>query len=140
VSEQGFPERHVVTSFLVSAGRVLILRRSDAVGTYQGHWAGVAGYLEPGVTPLEQALTEIREETGLEARDVRLVKAGETETVDDSALGRRWIIHPFRFEALEPANLRLDWEHTELRWIKPAEMGSYQCVPGLAEAWRRVAS
>ncbi|ELK44964.1 translation initiation factor aIF-2B subunit alpha, partial [Haloferax sp. BAB-2207] len=37
---------HVVTVFLRHDGRVLLTRRSDAVGTYQGRWAGVSGYVE----------------------------------------------------------------------------------------------
>jgi len=41
-------EKHVVTSFLEYDNKILILRRSQAVGTYQGKWAGVSGYIEEG--------------------------------------------------------------------------------------------
>jgi len=139
-AEQSLVERYVVTSFLEHAGQILLLRRSARVGSYQGRWAGVSGSIEAGRTPLEQAIAEIEEETGLLPEDVRVLASGEPLEVVDRQLGRRWIVHPFRFEVIRPEKLRLDWEHAEARWIAPAEIDSYPTVPGLAEAWRRVAA
>jgi ADP-ribose pyrophosphatase YjhB (NUDIX family) len=133
-------ELHVVTCFLQRAdGRVLLLRRSERVGTYRGHWGGVAGYLEPGVTPEAQARTEIAEEVGLADSDVSLAAAGEPLVVDDAALGRRWIVHPFRFAALRPERVRIDWESVAAEWVSPSELGERETVPGLLAAWERVA-
>ena len=39
-------EKRVVTCFLESEGEILILYRSEQVGSYQGRWAGVSGYVE----------------------------------------------------------------------------------------------
>jgi len=139
-AEQSLVERYVVTSFLEHAGQILLLRRSARVGSYQGRWAGVSGSIEAGRTPLEQAIVEIEEETGLLPEDVRVLASGEPLEVVDRQLGRRWIVHPFRFEVIRPEKLRLDWEHTEARWVAPVEIDSYPTVPGLAEAWRRVAA
>ena len=52
-------EKRVVTCFLESANEILILRRSEQVGSYRGRWAGVSGYIE--TTADEQALVEIEE-------------------------------------------------------------------------------
>jgi len=38
-------ERAVVTCFLRNDGEVLLLCRSDAVGSYRGQWGGVAGHV-----------------------------------------------------------------------------------------------
>jgi len=65
-------EKRVVTCFLESDGEILILRRSGQVGTYQGRWAGVSGYIE--TTADEQALVEIKEEAGLSPEDLKLIK------------------------------------------------------------------
>ncbi len=132
-------EQHVVTCFLEHGGRVLLLRRSERVGTYRGRWAGVSGTIEPGATPLAQAYRELEEEVGLHTGDVELAAAGEPLVVVDEALQRRWIVHPFRFRLLHPERLRLDWEHTELRWIEPSELAGLDTVPMLAETWQRVA-
>jgi len=126
--------RRVVTSFLEHEGRVLLLRRSFQVGTYRGRWAGVSGYLED--EPLRQALREIEEETGLKPRQVRLIAQGEPLEVIDGEI--RWIVHPFRFQVLDPKAIRLDWEHLEMQWIKPEELPDYPTVPKLKEALERV--
>jgi 8-oxo-dGTP diphosphatase len=133
-------ERHVVTCFLVrSDGRVLLLKRSASVGTYRGRWGAAAGYLESGVTPEAQARTEVREETGLTEDDAALVASGEPLVVEDAALGRRWVVHPFRLLVSNPERVRLDWESDAGEWVEPAEIATRETVPGLAAAWKRVA-
>lgn len=132
-------EKHVVTCFLEKEGRILILKRSSQVGTYQGRWGGVAGYIEEGLSPLQQALQEIREEAGLGEEDVELVREGETLDVVDERLGRRWIVHPFRFKVKRPEKIKTDWEHVEMAWIDPKDLPSYDTVPRLPDTWARVA-
>jgi 8-oxo-dGTP diphosphatase len=125
------PEKHVVTCFLESDGEVLILRRSQQVGSYQGRWAGVSGYVE--ATPDEQALTEIREETGLQPEDVQLLRKGDTLTIEDDELGIRWLVHPYLFHVNDRGKIRTDWEHLEARWVLPKEIGEFATVPRLKE-------
>ncbi len=129
-------EKHVVTCFLEHDRKILILRRSQQVGTYQGRWAGVSGYLE--TSDEEQAYTEIVEETGLAKEDVQLLKKGEALEVVDESLNRKWIVHPFLFHVKAPQKIKIDWEHKEAKWINASEITRYQTVPGLAEALNRV--
>lgn len=129
-------EKHVVTCFLEHDGKILLLRRSARVGTYRRSWAGVSGYIETNDT--EQAYTEIREETELYKNDVKLVRRGEPIEVIDENLNIKWVVHPFLFHVKNPDKIKIDWEHTEIRWIKPGEMRKYQTVPGLKEALDRV--
>ncbi len=129
-------EKKVVTCFLESGGEILILRRSQQVGSYRGRWAGVSGYIE--TTADEQALTEIEEETGLARGDVELLKQGEPLAVEDEGLGIRWVVHPYLFRIEDRDKIRIDWEHKEARWIKPEDIEHYQTVPKLKEALSRV--
>ena len=124
---------HVVTAFLRHDGRILLLRRSERVGSYRGCWAAVSGYLEEPA-PLAQALREIEEETGIPAAAVALVAEGPPLVVDDESLRRRWVVHPFLFDLASPPTVRLDWEHSALRWAHPAELASLPTVPRLADA------
>jgi 8-oxo-dGTP diphosphatase len=133
-------ERHVVTCFLEHNGRIMILRRSGRVGTYRGKWAGVSGYIEAGSTPSQQAWTEVKEEAGLDREDVELVQEGRPLEAVDAELGRRWIVHPFRFRVLRPEKIKTDWEHTEAKWVVPEDIGWHETVPKLIEAWQRVAA
>lgn len=130
------PAIDVVTVFLIHDGRILVLRRSDAVGTYRGLWAGVSGYLEQ--TPRDQAYTEVMEETGLGPDDIELLREGEPLHVRDDNSGRLWRVHPFLFAVTNVAKIRLDWEHVERRWVWPTELEQLDTVPHLADALRRV--
>ena len=127
--------RKVVTAFLEHDGKFLIVRRSQKVGTYQGRWSGISGYLEH--EPLQQALIEIREETGIAEDDVELVKQAEPLEVLDRDQDRRWLVHPFLFHVKRPDAVRLDWENLELRWIMPADIDNYATVPALKETLAR---
>jgi len=129
-------EKQVVTCFLESNGEILILRRSEEVGSYQGRWAGVSGYIE--TTADEQALTEITEETGLSQEDLALIKSGDPLTIEDEKLGVKWVVHPYLFHIKDRSKIKIDWEHKEIRWIKPEEVGNYQTVPKLQETLARV--
>jgi 8-oxo-dGTP diphosphatase len=131
-------ETHVVTCFLENKAKILFLCRSGQVGSYTQRWAGISGYIEPGHSPLEQALQEIGEETGLSKNEVKLLKEGLPLEVIDETLGKIWVVHPFRFQVDNPEKIQIDWEHSEYRWIEPEEIKNYNTVPGLYSAWERV--
>ena len=94
----------VVTAFLRYRGRVLLVRRSGRVGSYQGRWSAISGYLEDP-DPLQQALREIREETGLDTEVLRLRARAEPLEVPAPELGICWMVHPFLFELDDPAGI-----------------------------------
>ena len=129
--------KHVVTVFLENDGKILILKRSRKVNTYQGTWAGVSGSVDGG-SPLMQAMQELEEETGLKGADVRFVKAGPEFEVTDSNLDLVWVVHPFLFEALSLNRFQLDWEHNDHKWIDPTELELFETVPLLQKSLDRV--
>jgi len=129
-------EKRVVTCFLESNGEILILCRSEQVGSYQGRWAGVSGYVE--TTADEQALTEIEEETSLYGEDLTLLKKGEPLQIEDERLGVKWVVHPYLFHIKDRGKIKIDWEHEETKWIKPKDLDSYQTVPMLKETLAQV--
>ena len=130
---------HVVTCFLMRVDfptpHILIVRRSERVGSYHAHWAGISGFIEPGVTPEEQAYTEILEETGLGHDLVRLLKRGTIVEHIDEEIGRHFYIHPFLFEVALPELVKTDWEATEMRWIEPGDLSNFVTVPKLREVF-----
>jgi len=125
----------VVTCFLRNRGRILLLRRSAKVGTFQGIWAGVSGYIEGDEIYLERALKEISEEVGI--TDPILNATGEPVYARDG--NRLFIVHPYVFE-VNTRDIHLDWEHAEYRWVKPGEIPAFKGVPKLAEAFRSATS
>jgi len=131
-------EKQVVTCFLESENEILILRRSEQVGSYQGRWAGVSGYIEPETTADEQALTEIEEETSLGGEDLKLIKRGKPLPIKDDKLSIKWVVHPYLFHIKDRGKIKIDWEHKEMRWIQPKDIDNYQTVPMLKETLDRV--
>ena len=135
---------HVVSCFLLRKDMdqpsLLIVQRSQRVGSYNASWAGISGFLETGVTPDEQAYTEIREETGLQGEQIRMLKRGKVIEYEDASIDRHWYIHPFLFEVLTPDAITLDWEAVKMRWILPSEIEAFQTVPKLDEAYKSAAA
>lgn len=129
-------EKRVVICFLESANEILILRRSEQVGSYRGRWAGVSGYIE--TTADEQALVEIEEETSLCGEDLKLVKRGKPLLIEDDRLSVKWMVHPYLFRIKDRGKIKIDWEHKEAKWIDPEDIGNYQTVPMLKETLAQV--
>lgn len=127
---------HVVTVFLQHGGEILLLQRSEAVGTYRRRWAGVSGYVEPETDdPREDAERELREEVG--TVDAALRRAGDPLHVIDDENDREWTVHPFRYDtpdrAVNPNEEVANWE-----WVSPAAILDRPCVPRLWATYRRV--
>jgi ribose 1,5-bisphosphate isomerase len=127
----------VVTAFLRSEELILLLRRSCEVGTYKGKWAAVSGLLEEDEDPLERAEMEIAEEVGLTSQNITLVRSGEPLRAYDEQKEIVWIVHPFLFDVIHPS-IRLDWEHSEHKWVKESELATHETVPKLKQAFDRV--
>lgn len=128
-------QRHVVTSILMNKGKVLILKRSKKVGSFRGKWAGVSGFIEKNETPLQAAFKEIREETCLKKKDVKLWAKAEPVTTRKG--GIEWVVHPFLFET-RTGKIKTDWEHDCCEWIHAKDMKKYKTVPRLEEIAKKL--
>ena len=134
------PERHAVTSFLESDDEILILLRSEHVSTYPGKWAGISGSVDKGKTVDEQAVLEIEEETGLSGDQLKLIKKGQPLSFYDVNLTVRKVIHVYLFHIEDRSKIRIDWEHREMKWIKPEDIDKYDTMPKLKETLAQVLS
>jgi 8-oxo-dGTP pyrophosphatase MutT (NUDIX family) len=125
----------VVTCILEHEGKILVMKRSNQVGTYRGLWGGVAGYVEELEDPYDTAIKEIREEAGIDLENLELVRKGNPLEFSDTYEGKRydWIVYPFLFHIKSKDLVRIDWEHEEYRWVYPSEVRKLDTVPGLDE-------
>ncbi len=123
----------VVSAFLRNRGRYLVVRRSDRVGSFQGRWSAVSGYIEGDESPRARAGQEVREETRM--RGIRLRRAAEPLMTRDGPTA--FFVHPFLFDA-PSRKVTLDWENVEARWITPEELDSLETVPRLKEVLIRL--
>ena len=63
---------------------------------------------------------------------------GQPYEFRDETIHRTWIIHPVLLTLSEQAVITLDREHVDYRWVAPAEIGQYACVPHLDRGLRAV--
>lgn len=123
----------IVTSFVSSQDKVLILKRSEKVKTMKGLWGAVSGIIEGNEEPLDRAKIEIYEEIGVKSDIIRLIKAGKDLTISSPQYpDHQWHIFPFLFE-MQTTKISLNWENSSYKWIKPEEIGQYKTVPSLDE-------
>ncbi len=128
----------VITVFVRSGDKLLLLRRSDKVGSYQGKWNTVAGYLDEIKPVKDKVLEELEEEIGVEESDISSITYGEPWEFKDSSIGRTWLITPVLVELKRRPEVKLDWEHTEFRWIELSELSQFETVPNLDKSWKKV--
>ena len=128
----------VITVVVKYKEEILLLKRSDKVLTYRGKWQVVAGYLDE-IRPLkEKVLEELREEIGVLENNIKKIKYGKMFEFHDRDIGKAWIVNPVLVELKEKPQIKIDFEHTEFKWIKPEEIKKFDFVPNLRESMKRV--
>ena len=121
----------IVTSFIKSNEKFLLLKRSNKVKTMKGLWAGISGVIENQEKPIIRAKIEIFEEIGLTEDKIKFLKSGSKMKVHSPQYeNHEWEIFPFLFEAKNP-EIKLNWENSEYRWITIDEIENYQTVPSI---------
>ena len=128
-------ENAVVTCFLRHGTELLLVRRSDAVGSYRGRWGGVSGDVEG--SPEAAARREIDEEMGL-LEAVEFVWSADPLAVEDADRRTRWLVHPFLFDCSSTA-VDPNEEIADHEWVQPPEILDRATVPRLWDTYRAVA-
>ncbi len=123
----------VVSAFLRNRGRLLVVRRSERVGSFRGRWSAISGYVEGREDPRRRAAQEIHEETGMKGARLR----GSGAPVITRHGNTAFIVHPFLFDA-PTRRVTLDWENVEYRWITPGELKGLPTVPRLNVVLERI--
>jgi 8-oxo-dGTP pyrophosphatase MutT (NUDIX family) len=121
----------IVTCFLRSQNKILILKRSNKVKSMKGLWAGISGIIEKNESPLSRAKIEIFEELGINHEQIQLVKeAEEMRIVSPQYENHEWQVYAFLFDVANP-KINLNWENSEYKWINVEEISDYETVPSL---------
>jgi len=121
----------VITVFVKHKDEILLLKRSDKVRTYQGKWNTVAGYLDELKSIREKILEELRDELGINEDNISSIRLGEPYQFTDTKANKTWIVHPILVGLKNKPDIKLDWEHTEYKWIRPEELEDFDTIPRL---------
>ncbi|MEV0266658.1 (deoxy)nucleoside triphosphate pyrophosphohydrolase [Streptomyces sp. NPDC050617] len=125
--------RVVVGGAVLDQGRLLAARRS-APPELAGRWELPGGKVEPGETPQQALVRELREELGVEVEPLERIPG-------EWPLRPPYVLHVWTAGLLagDPRPLQ---DHDELRWLGPAEVHDVpwldQDRPAVAEALRRL--
>ena len=124
------PTKRVATSILLNRDRILILKRSAAVGSFQHYWSGVSGFVEQGEEPLETSQREVEEETGIPRASLELLTRAPPRLIEKP--GQVFEVYSFLYLCTTD-QVRLDWENDEFAWVAPEALRDYRTVPWLPE-------
>lgn len=128
----------VVTVFVKYKDKILLLKRSDRVRMYQGKWFAVAGHLDELKSLHKKAMEELQEEAGIKKNNILSIHIGKPYRFTDVDVNNTWIIHPVLVKLKNRPSIKLDWEHTEYKWIKPEELKNFDIIPKLDKSLKRV--
>tara|TARA_B110000438_G_scaffold171350_1_gene163744 strand:- start:207 stop:611 length:405 start_codon:yes stop_codon:yes gene_type:complete len=121
----------IVTSFIKNNNKILILKRSNKVRSMKGLWSGVSGIIENNENPLDRAKIEIFEEVGIRNEKIKLLKSIEKIKISSPQYeNHEWEVFSFLFET-KYAEIKLNWENLEFKWIEAKELKNYETVPSL---------
>ena len=109
----------VKTVVLDSENKILLLKRSAKVSSPHT-WDFVGGGVDKRENPLDAARREVKEETGLEVRDLQPLTTYLDSTGVDEA-----VIIAFTSRTKD-RNVNLSWEHEDFRWVTWGELKSMQ--------------
>jgi|SRR3989344_5046849 len=98
------------------AGKIFAARRSVTAPSRPLHWDLPGGELDFGEDTKDGILREIKEETGLEVRDLEIMDA----LSEFNDIGEFWVTICYKAKAIT-INPVLSYEHDDFKWITPDE-------------------
>jgi len=108
------------TAFIFNPEKqLLIARRREEAEILPGKWGYPGGTIEPGQTTEDATNEEIKTETGL---SVKIIKIGKECGVN---IGTKTIIVIPVLCETNTSEVVLDYEHTEFKWISPKDLLSF---------------
>ncbi|MBU3964692.1 NUDIX domain-containing protein [Patescibacteria group bacterium] len=125
----------VLIIFVRYQGEILLLKRSKKVSTYQKKWSVVAGYLDELKPIREKILEELNEETSITEENISDIKFGQSYKIKDDSVHRLWLRFPVLVELKEKPRIKLNFEHTRFKWIKPEEISKFDTPPFFHISW-----
>lgn len=108
--------------FILNGDDVLLMKRASHKRIFPNRYNGVGGHIERNEDPLSSAYREIREETGLEVRDLHLRAVYNVDAGDEVGIG------VLIFTAISDQRTTTESDEGTLHWIPRVEVLNYDLV------------
>lgn len=118
----------VINVFIKYKDRILLLKRSNKVLAYKGKWNSLGGFLDELKPVKEKILEELKEELKINKNLIKFIKTVKPYRLFDNSIKRTWLIFPALVELKQKPKIKLDWEHTEFKWVYPKDIKKYDIV------------
>jgi len=115
-----------VICFIERDGKILLMKRSDKVGSMHGQWDTAGGYYDELLPPIDIAYKEILEETGILKKEICSIQEG---VVIRHVSEKRSSIFCLYYCKTKKRNIHLDYEHTEYAWVNIKDISTYAVTP-----------
>jgi [ribosomal protein S5]-alanine N-acetyltransferase len=124
------PAVEIAACYVLAENEILLLKRSYGKRE-EGLWGVPAGKIEPEETPIEGAVRELYEETGLQISPLQLVDKGK-RFIRKSSID--YIYHMFILPLEKKPCVGINDEHLQYCWITPREAETLPLMAGAKEA------
>lgn len=119
----------VVNCVLKFGNKILLVRRNKNMRLYPGYWNGISGFLDDNKSLEEKVWQELKEEVGLNKKNIICINPGHVFDQEESKYKKTWIVHPVLIE-VNTDKIKLDWEAENYQWVSLEEARKLQLLPG----------
>lgn len=102
-----------VKAVILDGNKVLLMKRSDKYGDFAGAWDIPGGRIEFGEEPVSGLRREVKEETGMELKEILKPLDARTVFQDEE----QQIVRITFLCRADGKEMKLSDEHTEIKWF-----------------------
>src|SRR3989344_6739752 len=122
INYAGSARAAVLTCHVKCADEILMLKRSDFVGNNKGAWTIISGYIDEPKPLRQKVLEELAEETGITESGMVSLKLCQPYAREYAEPAKTLVICPALAEFDCKPEIKLNWEHTEYKWMQIEEV------------------
>lgn len=127
----------VINCVVKNGDKILIVKRSKNLNFYPGYWNGISGFLDDKKTVEQKVKEELKEELGINAKNIKKIRVGEIFHQNAPKYRKTWIVHPILVE-IDTDKISLDWEAQNYEWIRLAGVKRYKLLPGFDRVLKKL--